>query len=85
VPLNDADKQQLHNAFNESAVLVISDLELTDETHIELTRQFGDTVNHPLKFLRDSEYPEIVVLSTSPEEPVAEGDATADEIVAYSA
>ena len=85
MPLNGADKQQLHNAFNESAVLVISDFELTDETHIELTRQFGDTVDHPLKFLRHSEHPEIVVLSTSPEEPVAEGDATADEIVAYSA
>ncbi|KJS04999.1 MAG: hypothetical protein VR73_13650 [Gammaproteobacteria bacterium BRH_c0] len=84
VPLNAADSQQLRRAFNDSALLVIRDLELSNESHIEFTRAFGDLVIHPLEFLRHRDYPEIIELSTSPEEPLAADDPSGDEIVAYS-
>lgn len=84
VPLNPADSRQLQEAFEQSALLVIRDLELTNESHIAFTRAFGDLVIHPLEFLRHRDNPEIIELSTSPEEPLAEDDPTADEIVAYS-
>src|SRR5690606_39001101 len=75
---------QLQQAFRESALLVIRDLALTPKSHIAFTRAFGDLVIHPLEFLRHRDYPEIIELSTSPAEPLAADDPSADENVAYS-
>jgi taurine dioxygenase len=85
LPLDDADTRQLLRAFRDSAVLVFRDLQLTEASHISLTRLFGELLIHPLEFLRHPEYPEIISLSGSPSSSLAAEDPAADEIVGYSA
>jgi taurine dioxygenase len=82
--LSPADSKQLLSAFNESAVLVFRDLDLTEASHIGLTRTFGEMVIHPLEFLRHREHPEIIVLAGGPKKPMAQDDPSADEVIGYS-
>lgn len=50
--IETADRTRLRQAVHDHAILLIRGLDLTPESHVELTRAFGEPDIHPIESIR---------------------------------
>lgn len=79
--LTASDREQLNAALAEHGVLVVRDLPLEPEEHVEFTRVFGEPDIHPMEEIRLPGVPEIIELAIDLTAQVDPDDAASDRIV----
>lgn len=68
--VSDDDLETLHELFLEHMVLVFRDQHITTDEHIAFGRLWGELEIHPF-IVDDGDHPELVVLHSTPEKPIA--------------
>ena len=66
-PVDAALARELVALWNEHAILLFRDQELTPANQIAFSRLFGELEMHPLKATTSAEYPELFMLVNEPE------------------
>ena len=61
-PISPELSQELNDLWNEHAILLFRNQDITPERQIEFSRTFGSLALHPLKATRSEENPELFVL-----------------------
>lgn len=79
--LDDADRDALRQALLDYGVLQASDLDLSPEDHVALTRVFGEPDIHPIEAIRLAGHPEIIVLAAGQLDQVRPGDPGAEDLI----
>jgi taurine dioxygenase len=67
-PIGESLKQELVALWEEHAILLFRDQDVTPERQIEFSRTFGPLEMHPLKATTSAEYPELFMLASDPEQ-----------------
>ena len=66
-PIDNTLAQELVDLWNEHAVLLFRNQEVTPENQIAFSRTFGDLAMHPLAATTSQEYPELFMLVNEPD------------------
>ncbi|MDG1943777.1 MAG: TauD/TfdA family dioxygenase [Halioglobus sp.] len=66
-PIDNALAQELVDLWNEHAVLLFRNQQVTPENQIAFSRTFGDLAMHPLAATTSQEYPELFMLVNEPD------------------
>jgi taurine dioxygenase len=67
-PMDEDTAASLVELWDEHAILVFRNQEVTPERQIEFSRIFGPLEMHPLKATTSQEYPELFMLASNPEQ-----------------
>ena len=65
-PMTEAIKNELISLWNEHAIMVFRNQDISPEKQIAFSRLFGELEMHPLKATTSDEYPELFMLSNDP-------------------
>ncbi len=79
--LTDAQKQALYDAWLQYGVLVFKRSVSSLDHQMKLSRVFGETVIHPIEYMRIPEEPMLIKLAANGGEAVAADDPTADDLI----
>jgi taurine dioxygenase len=77
-PLDGATFAEISDLFNQHAILLFRDQDLTEDQHVALSRRFGPLQSHVLKSYLKSDHPELLVVSNILDDqgrPIGIGDA----------
>jgi taurine dioxygenase len=77
-PLDSATFAEVSDLFNQHAIMLFRDQDLTEDQHVALSRRFGPLQSHVLKSHLKSDHPELLVVSNILDDqgrPIGIGDA----------
>jgi taurine dioxygenase len=67
-PIDDDTRKQLVELWDQHAILVFRNQDVTPQRQIDFSRLFGPLELHPLKATTSAEYPELFMLASDPEQ-----------------
>src|SRR6188472_2596035 len=79
--LTPEQEKELYDAWLQYGVLVFKRSVSSLEHQMKLSRVFGETVIHPIEYMRIPEEPMLIKLAANGGEPVAEDDPTGDDLI----
>lgn len=79
--LSAEEERELYAAWLQYGVLVFKRTVSSLEDQMKLSRVFGETVIHPIEYMRIPEEPMLIKLAANEGKPVAADDPTGDDII----